>query len=182
MSSEISTNPTASSTGGFQAWHLYLLLGMAGATAAVLEARDTQPASLLLLSAAVLAAGAIAIAVHYSVLAFMGEATLDHEPIDVRTRAALEQEKAIVLRSIKELEFDRAMGKVSQVDYNELNGRLRARAMTLMEQIEAADVARETAARHRPSPGGPAELRCPACRLQNDADARFCKSCGQKLR
>ena len=30
-----------------------------------------------------------------------------------QTRAALEREKNLVLRSIKELEFDRAMGKVA---------------------------------------------------------------------
>ena len=43
-----------------------------------------------------------------------------------RTRAALEREKALVLRSIKELEFDFAMGKVSQADFDEMGGRLRA--------------------------------------------------------
>ena len=44
-------------------------------------------------------------------------------------RAALEREKALVLRSIKELEFDRAMGKVSPKDFDEMAGRLRARAI-----------------------------------------------------
>ena len=38
-----------------------------------------------------------------------------------RTRAALEREKALVLRSIKELEFDRAMGKVSEKDFAEMS-------------------------------------------------------------
>ena len=45
-----------------------------------------------------------------------------------RTRAALEREKTLVLRSIKELEFDRAMGKVSEKDFAEMSARLRARA------------------------------------------------------
>ena len=54
-----------------------------------------------------------------------------------RARAALEREKTLVLRSIKELEFDRAMGKVSAKDFDEMAGRLRARAMTLMKQLDA---------------------------------------------
>ena len=45
-----------------------------------------------------------------------------------RTRAALEREKTLVLRSIKDLEFDHAMGKVSEKDFAEMGARLRARA------------------------------------------------------
>ena len=41
------------------------------------------------------------------------DVTLLGERQSERARAALEREKALVLRSIKELEFDRAMGKVS---------------------------------------------------------------------
>ena len=51
-------------------------------------------------------------------------------------RAVLEREKMLVLRSIKELEFDRAMGKVSTKDFDEMAGRLRARAMSLMRQLD----------------------------------------------
>lgn len=178
MSSEISTKRSVPpQAAGFQAWHLYLLLGMAGATVAVWRANDTQPAALLLLSAAVIAAGLVAIAVHYTVLGFQGQATLEREAIDAKTLQALEQEKAMVLRSIKELEFDRAMRKVSDADFTELDGRLRARAVALMEQLEAAAAA-------APAPAIPAAARdegCPNCGVANDTDARFCKSCGQRL-
>src|SRR4029079_5079899 len=54
-----------------------------------------------------------------------------------RTRAALEREKLLTLRSIKELEFDRAMGKLSDADWQEMSGRLRARAAGLMKQLDA---------------------------------------------
>ena len=60
-----------------------------------------------------------------------------------RTRAALEREKALVLRSIKELEFDFAMGKVSQADFDEMGGRLRRRAMGLIVQLDASTGYRE---------------------------------------
>ena len=57
--------------------------------------------------------------------------------IGERTRAALEREKMLTLRSIKELEFDRAMGKLSDEDFQEMSGRLRARAARLMRQLDA---------------------------------------------
>ena len=48
--------------------------------------------------------------------------------IGQRTRAALEREKMLSLRAIKELEFDKAMGKVSDDDFREMSGPLRSRA------------------------------------------------------
>ena len=48
----------------------------------------------------------------------------------------MEREKALVLRSIKELEFDRAMGKVSPRDFDEMSTRLRTRAMMLIKQAD----------------------------------------------
>lgn len=177
MSSETSTERTPVPTGGFHAWHLYLLLGMAGATWAVVEAQDTHPAALLLLSTAVLAAGAVGIAIHSAVLGFFGEASDDRRSLDGGTRAALEHEKATLLRSLKELEFDRAMGKMSDTDFAEIEGRLRARALAVMEQLEQP----------MPPPLAPAEKAvavpgtCHTCGVQNDSDARFCKSCGQGL-
>jgi hypothetical protein len=60
-----------------------------------------------------------------------------------RTRAALEREKTLVLRSIKELEFDRAMGKVADKDFQEMGARLRARAARLIRQLDAGSNYRE---------------------------------------
>lgn len=176
MSSETSTERTVAPTGGFHAWHLYLLLGMAGATWAVVEAQDTHPAALLLLSAAVLAAGAVGFAIYSAVLGFFGETSDDRIPLDRGTRGALEYEKATLLRSIKELEFDRAMGKVSDADFGEIDGRLRARALSVMEQLEQPVQLPEPAKEPGPAPG-----TCHTCGVQNDSDARFCKSCGQRL-
>lgn len=177
MSSEISTEKLVRDS-GLQPWHFYLLLSMAGATWAVLQARDTQPASLLLLSAAVLAAGAVGIALHYAVLGFMGVALPEHGPLARSAREALEVEKVIVMRSIKELEFDRAMRKISDADFAEIDQRLRARAVSLMAELERPDA---DAPVDVPPAAAAVDDRCPSCDVQNDADARFCKSCGQRL-
>ena len=61
----------------------------------------------------------------------------DREVLSDRMRQDLEREKALTLRSIKELEFDRAMGKLSDQDFEEMSGRLRARAVGIMKQLDA---------------------------------------------
>jgi hypothetical protein len=112
-----------------------------------------------------------------------------------RTRAALEREKMLTLRAIKELEFDRAMGKLSEGDWAEMSTRLRARAARLIRQLDAGggyrvqieqEVARrlgETAISSKGSaqPIVPVAPICHACGIANESDARFCKQCGTKL-
>ena len=110
-----------------------------------------------------------------------------------RTRAALDREKTLVLRAIKELEFDRAMGKVSDSDFRLMGERLRARAIALMRQLDddtpgyRERIERELAERlqgigEEPVESG-AETRpvCDACGANNESDAKFCKRCGSAL-
>jgi hypothetical protein len=90
----------------------------------------------------------------------------------------------LALRSIKELEFDRAMGKVSPADFDEMVGRLRARALSLMRQLETpvsayrTIIERELTARLEQP-----ELPRHSCRCGtvNYVDAAFCKRCGTRL-
>jgi len=193
MSSGTSTERReARPDGGFEVWHFYVLLSMIAATAAVMLARDTHPAALLLLSAAVVAAGFVGLTLHRALAGFAG-GDEDAAPAADAEREALEREKALTLRSIKELEFDRAMGKVSDKDFDDLAGRLRARAMLLMEELDrmaprpsgtgmvtgrAAAAAEARPAAAEPAPDTAA---CPACATLNDPDARFCKQCGTRL-
>ena len=160
--------------GAFHAWHFFVLLGMAGATAAVMVSRETHPAALLLLSAAVIAAGFVAIAVTGAVSGFL-KRTPEEVTLPPHARVALEREKKLVLRSIKELEFDRAMGKVSEQDFSAISSRLRARALTLMQDLERVEASEPAATPAKVSDG------CGACGTKNDVDARFCKNCGATL-
>jgi hypothetical protein len=169
-----------------EARHFFLFLSLVGAIVAVALARETHPVALLLLSAAVISAGLVGLAFHRALTGFWG-ATDPAAPLTEGARAGLEREKALTLRSIKELEFDHAMGKVNDADFGDLSARLRARAIALIEQIEhvpdtPADVparaGRVTAAAPAPRPS---TRVCPACDTPNDGDARFCKQCGAKL-
>jgi hypothetical protein len=185
-------------------WQFFLLAGMLGATAAVLTATGQAPANIIILSLTVVSASFVGLGAYRTLAPLVRRDGLDAPALaGGRTRVALEREKQRVLRSIKELEFDFAMGKMSNEDFEEMTGRLRRRALGLMRQLEGSgyreQIEREIARRlgagdadTRPGmvAGGPSESktlpglfserRC-ACGTVNDADARFCKSCGSKL-
>ena len=182
-SSETSTDRSPSTTRAtFQPWQFYILLSMLGATAAVVVARQTYPVALLALSAAVVCAGLVGIAFHKALAGFFGSGPRVPVAKTDRARAVLERDKALVLRSIKELEFDRNMGKVSEADFQEIGGRLRARALALMHDLERTD--RPTPLEKPPArrpPAADVADKCQNCGTRNDPDAKFCKQCGQKL-
>ena len=184
---------TSTESPGLRPWHFFVVIALAGATAAVLAARDSGAMALVLVAFAVIAAGGAGLTFHQALWALV---TADGEgnggEVRGRARAALEREKQLVLRSIKELEFDRAMGKVAEPDFAEMGGRLRARAMSLMKQLDERPTAyrdlieREVQRRlgGEAPPGAAAaeaEGLCPECGTRNDGDARFCKRCGHGL-
>lgn len=170
-----------------QPWQLFTLAGLVGATVVVFVSRGGSPASVILLSLTVGAAAFVGLAAWRTLGPLAG---LPVGPVTRllggRTRAALEREKTLVLRAIKDLEFDRAMGKVSEKDFAEMSARLRARAASLLRQLDRGtgyreQIEREIAARvGGPAPSRPSARAC-VCGTANDPDARFCKSCGSKL-
>jgi hypothetical protein len=182
-------------TGSTRVWQFFLLLGFLAATVAVWrEPTYTRPEQLVVLSLACLAAALVAVALHRTLLPLVSpERILGDARRARRARVALEREKRLVLRSIKELEFDRAMGKVADADFDEMVGRLRDRAVGLMQRLEQANlglrerIARDLAARPVtpvtavPSLVPSAGVSCRACDGANDADASFCKHCGARL-
>ena len=200
MSSETSTERQES----LQPWQLFTLAGLIGATVVVFLSRGQSPAAIILLSCAVFAAAFVGATALRTFLPLAGSSSDDApEAVGDRSRAPLEREKMLVLRSIKELEFDRGMGKVSEKDYAEMSARLRARAARLMRQLDAGSLYRDQIEKEVeqrlanvvipesqiPNPelqtpavaAKPPSNTCAACAAVNDADARFCKSCGARL-
>jgi hypothetical protein len=118
-----------------QPWHFFVVASLAAATLAVIVSTRTAPEHLVMVSVTVFAAGAAALAA-YHVLAPLVAERRRRRVINKAGRAALLAEKALALRTIKELEFDRAMGKMSQADFDEMAGRLKARALRVMQQLE----------------------------------------------
>jgi hypothetical protein len=183
---------------GFHASHFFVLVSLLAATAAVVLARPSAPEHLILISLTIGAAGISGLAFYRMLAPLVAPRSAAERELSESMRLDLEREKALTLRSIKELEFDRAMGKVSPQDFEEMAGRLRARAVGIMKQLDAGSAAyrtlieKELAARvgksyqpAAPASPIPAEPTRPtglcACGITNDSDARFCKACGAKL-
>lgn len=191
MSSETSTESQA-----FRPWELFTLAALIGGIVVVLLGRGSPRVETIFLGFTVLAAGALGVAVWRSFAPLTSTLeTVMARVLGSRSRAMLEREKMLVLRSIKELEFDRAMHKISEKDFAELSGRLRVRAARLIQQLDAGEayqdvIRREVACRFAqmaPVKGdAPARAKaeaaatCGACGAANDADARFCKGCGAR--
>jgi hypothetical protein len=180
MSSETSTEQP------FQPWQLFTLAGLIGATIVVFLSRGETPAGIILLSVTIFTAAALGVAAWRTLAPFSGGTDAGApQVLGGRTRAALEREKALVLRSIKDLEFDRAMGKVSENDFAEISVRLRTRAAGLLRQLDAgagyrAQIEKEIEQRVGRKAVVVANI-CRACETENDTDAKFCKNCGTSL-
>lgn len=188
---------------GFRPWHFFVLASLMLATVAVIMSRQSTPEHLVFISFTIAAAGAAAAGLYRTCAPLASrDVSLFRPRVSERSRASLEREKTLVLRSIKELEFDRAMGKLSDQDFQEMGGRLRARAISLLKQLDDDGagyrilIERELQARLRvrTAAGDPARpVTTPAfagtsqsaaacsCGLLNDPDAVFCKRCGLRL-
>lgn len=90
------------------------------------------------------------------------------------------------LLALKEIEFDRETGKLSDEDYQTLKTRYSARAIALLQADEPAVPTEDAlealiAARVRtlhPVGGAPS---CPSCGPRPEPDALFCSACGAGL-
>jgi hypothetical protein len=157
----------------------------------VFVSKGQSPAAILLLSLTVFAAAAVGIGA-LRTLAPLADDVEEMRPfarvLGGRTRAALEREKALTLRSIKELEFDHAMGKLSEADFAEMGARLRGKAAGLIRRLDDGTSYRVQIEQELERRVGPPVARaivtpglCSACGTANGGDARFCKQCGASV-
>ena len=94
--------------------------------------------------------------------------------------------RAVALRALKEIEFDRATGKLSDADYDELKAKYTAEALAA---LRAEGAPQETAAPVTPrAPAVAAATRaarpalaCPAHGPRAESGAQFCSECGRRL-
>jgi hypothetical protein len=191
MSSETSTDTVRvrdrDQNKSLQPWQFFVLAALGCATAALFASRGQGLAAVILLTALMGATALVGLGVLRALRPLVSPQDDSTSMIGQRTRVALEREKMLALRSIKELEFDRAMGKLSDSDWREMSGRLRARASRLMRQLDAGSgyrdqIERDLAKRLGVAVAPAASPRaCASCQIENDPDARFCKACGQRL-
>jgi hypothetical protein len=73
-----------------------------------------------------------------SVQALTGESPLTlEEALTLGAPSAEEEQKRSILRALKDLEFERGVGKISEEDYAELSERYRAEARRLIQLLDA---------------------------------------------
>jgi uncharacterized membrane protein YhiD involved in acid resistance len=145
-----------------------------------------------------------------SVQALAGESELTfEEAFSLGTRSAEEEQKRAVLRALKDLEYERSVGKIGEDDYHEYAARYRAEAKRLIQVLDEnlaegrkqveVELARRLAklpgasSKDAPSASEAAQeapeaaefadktssRECSECQAKNELDARFCKSCGK---
>lgn len=176
--------------------------------AAVIVGVVTSIGSALLVVAAGALLGTIAL-LWASVRTLSGDAPLpaDFESLVVQRHGidVLAEEKRRVLRALKDLESEHALGKIDDADYQAVQVRYRDQAKSVMRQMDlqvaplredAERIAREYLAEHALAPDGDAaetapsegaasqatRLACVGCGTSNEPDAAFCKKCGAPVK
>ncbi|MFO0651902.1 MAG: zinc ribbon domain-containing protein [Polyangiales bacterium] len=118
--------------------------------------------------------------------------------------AELDARKKAALQALRDIEFERSIGRLSEEDYKGLEKKYRDEARAAMRAIDEGmgewlarademldaigtqsprDGASKPAARadaKEKAPEAKADVRCPRCETANDSDAVFCKKCGTR--
>lgn len=113
--------------------------------------------------------------------------TVPFEPLDPE-----ETPKGVALAALKEIEFDRQTGKLSDADYESLKAKytqaaleaLRAeQVVAVSDDLEALIAARVRSLRSTSAiaPSNTATLSCSTCGPRPESDALFCSNCGRRL-
>jgi DNA-directed RNA polymerase subunit RPC12/RpoP len=87
--------------------------------------------------------------------------------------------QAVALRALKEIEFDRATGKLSDADYDELHAKYQTAALAAL-RVEQGAAGREQRLESAPRSRLPAPT-CPVDGPRPELDAVFCSACGRRL-
>jgi len=121
-----------------------------------------------------IAAGLVGVALLWLVLQpLIAPTPLGVMPIDLPDPEETPRGQALL--ALKEIEFDRATGKLSDADYQALNAKYTALALAALEPDA------EPAAAQRPAAAAGSERRCLVHGGVPAGDARFCPACGAGL-
>ena len=93
--------------------------------------------------------------------------------------------QAVALRALKEIEFDRATGKLSDTDYDQLKAKYTQEAVAAMRGEQGASREQGAGSREQVLKTAPRSLlpapSCPEHGTPSEVDAVFCPQCGRRL-
>jgi hypothetical protein len=96
----------------------------------------------------------------------------DEIPVGVQER---DSRRRVALAALRDVEYDHAAGKLDDVDYREMRGRLETEALQAIATDDPAPAESDPAVRI-------STLAPPhSCGFANPAGSRFCSGCGQRL-
>lgn len=144
---------------------------------------------------------AVIAALWQSVRVLTGDAELSLESTLALGEVTHEDEgKRAILRALKDLEYEHAVGKLSDDDFKQLTAQYRAEARKVLRALDASlegqrkratalleerlakvDLAPPDDDEDEPAEAEAKPWTCAKCETKNDADASFCKRCGEKL-
>ena len=96
----------------------------------------------------------------------------DSDDFDFSNVEESESPKIQALLAIKEIEFDRETGKLSDEDYASLKATYQRAALAAIEAEEMSGVG---------GPAGDAAAMCPNCGPRPESSAAFCSECGRPV-
>ena len=114
-------------------------------------------------------------------------------PVEDPVVEPVEQEetaRGVALLALKEIEFDRETGKLSDEDYRFLQEKYTAQALEALraearaaapDDLEALVAHRVRALRSAAATAPPGAPVCPTCGPRPEVDAAFCSTCGSRL-
>ena len=92
--------------------------------------------------------------------------------------------RAVAVRALKEIEFDRATGKLADADYEALKARYTGEALAALRAEAGARGGPAPAAQRAPAVAGPPHApvhSCPTHGRRPEPGAEFCSECGRRL-
>ena len=103
------------------------------------------------------------------------------QPVRSVVPGVRQTDREAAVAALREIEFDRATGKLSDTDYAELKGRYTEQAIVAMRAESSATPASddEIEAAIRAFRSGSSS--CPTCGPRPEPDAVFCSNCGRYL-
>lgn len=122
------------------------------------------------------------------------EAAMDIDLLAETELDRLMDRKSVIYRNLKDLEFEYAMGRLSEADYRRLEADYKNDAAGILEKLDKLgasedldkamdkEITSRKAKLFGPRPGRSGEAqRCPSCGAEVIAGKKFCADCGQPL-
>ena len=91
--------------------------------------------------------------------------------------------KEVLVGNLADLDFEFAMGKMSEEDYRSIRESLKRQTLKVMEQIEVLEQSERAVSGDRPAESGSSRSAafCSSCGSSLPGKARFCPDCGSKV-